>query len=139
MLQQVKDAWRNDEMTRSISSFHSFCMLLGMGQLPEFLASSNLKVVQDWSAQPLSAEGQALQKAISERSQVSPFQSLWIFSLLFQQLPLRLTKTLLAASIEKVQDGSAIYETAAVLWSDAIREILPNLLQLIRSVLWPEK
>lgn len=51
-----------------------------------------------------------------------------------QQLPLRLTKTLLAASIEKLRDGSAAYETAAVLWAAAIPVILPNILQLVRYV-----
>lgn len=51
-----------------------------------------------------------------------------------KQLPLRLTKTLLAASIEKLRDGSAAYETAAVLWAAAIPVILPNILALVRYV-----
>ncbi|KAF2728249.1 ARM repeat-containing protein [Polyplosphaeria fusca] len=116
MLQQVKDAWQNDQLTKSISSFQSFCGLLGMEHLPEFLSSNSFKDVQDWSGQALNADGQALQAAILERS---------------QQLPLRLTKTLLAASIEKLRDGTSAYETAAVLWADAIPTILPNILQLV--------
>jgi exportin-5 len=87
-----------------------------MGQLPEFLSANNFRGVQDWSNQQLPSDGQALQASILERS---------------QHLPLRLTKTLLAASTEKLRDGTAAYETAAVLWAEAIPVILPNLLQLV--------
>ncbi|KAF2792108.1 ARM repeat-containing protein [Melanomma pulvis-pyrius CBS 109.77] len=116
MLDQVQSAWQDDEFTSSISSFQSFCGVLGMDRLPEFLSVNNFRGVQDWSEQPLGSDGQALQALILDRS---------------QQLPLRLTKTLLAASIEKLRDGSAAYETAAVLWAAAIPVILPNILQLV--------
>ncbi|ORY09735.1 armadillo-type protein [Clohesyomyces aquaticus] len=116
ILGQVKDAWQNEDFTKSLSTFQSFCGVLEMDRLPEFLSTHNFQNVQDWSEQPLDEEGQAMQKAIMDRSQL---------------LPLRLTKTLLAASIEKLRDGSAAYETAAVLWADAIPIILPNILQLI--------
>jgi exportin-5 len=116
MLNRVKDAWQNEEFTQAISSFQSFCGILGMGQLPEFLSANNFRGIQDWSEQPLPSDGQALQAAILEQS---------------QHLPLRLTKTLLAASTEKLRDGSAAYETAATLWAEAIPVLLPNLLQLV--------
>ncbi|CAE7210898.1 hypothetical protein CFE70_009364 [Pyrenophora teres f. teres 0-1] len=116
MLNRVKDAWRNDEFTEAISSFQSFCTALGMGQLPEFLSANNFRGVQDWSQQSLPSEGQTLQANILERS---------------QHLPLRLTKTLLAASTEKLRDGTPAYETAALLWAEAIPVLLPNLLQLV--------
>jgi exportin-5 len=116
MLNSVKDAWRNDEFTEAISSFQSFCGVLGMGQLPEFLSANNFRGVQDWSDQQLPSDGQALQASILERS---------------QHLPLRLTKTLLAASTEKLRDGTAAYETAAILWAEVIPVLLPNLLQLV--------
>ncbi|KAF2470325.1 ARM repeat-containing protein [Lindgomyces ingoldianus] len=116
ILGQVKDAWRNDAFTKSLSTFQSFCGVMGMDRLPEFLSTHNFQNVQDWSEQPLDEEGQAMQAAILEHS---------------QHLPLRLTKTLLAASIEKLRDGSAAYETAAVLWAEAIPTILPNILQLV--------
>jgi exportin-5 len=116
LLNQVKDAWRSDEFTSSISNFQSFCGVLGMDQLPDFLSRQNFRGIQDWSEQPLPEEGVAIQAGILERS---------------NHLPLRLTKTLLAASIEKLKDGSPAYETAAVLWADAIPVILPNILQLV--------
>ncbi|KAF2500371.1 ARM repeat-containing protein [Lophium mytilinum] len=116
MLGTVKEAWQNDEFSQSLSSFGSFCEMLGMSQLPDFFSAHSFQRVQDWSAQSLDGEGQAMQASILERS---------------QHLPLRLTKTLLAASTEKLRDGSPNYETALVLWSEAIPSILPNLLQLI--------
>jgi exportin-5 len=116
MLNQVKDAWQNDEFSNAISSFQSFCGIVGMGQLPDFLSTNNFRGVQDWTEQPLGSDGQALQTAITERS---------------QQLPLRLTKTLLAASTEKLKDDSPAYELAAALWAEAIPVVLPNLLQLV--------
>ncbi|KAF1977272.1 ARM repeat-containing protein [Bimuria novae-zelandiae CBS 107.79] len=116
LLTQVKDAWQNSEFTNSVSSFQAFCNSLGMGRLPEFLSASNFRGVQDWSEQPLSSDGQAMQASILEHS---------------QHLPLRLTKTLLAASTEKLRDGSAAYESAARLWAEVIPVLLPNLLQLV--------
>jgi exportin-5 len=116
MLNQVKDAWSNDEFSKSISNFQSFCGVLGLGQLPDFLSANNFRGVSDWSEQPLGSDGQALQAAVLERS---------------QHLPLRLTKTLLAASTEKLREGSPAYESAAALWAEAIPVLLPNLLQLV--------
>jgi len=70
MLDQVQSAWRNEQFTSSLSDFQSFCGLLGMDSLPEFLSTNNFRGIQDWSEQPLSSDGQALQAAILERSQV---------------------------------------------------------------------
>ncbi|CAI6339041.1 unnamed protein product [Periconia digitata] len=116
MLSQVNNAWQNNELTNSISDFQSFCGVLGMGQLPDFLSANNFQAVQDWSEQPLSSEGQALQTNIVDSA---------------QRIPLRLTKTLLAASTEKLRDGSAAYESAAMLWSESIPLMLPNLLKIV--------
>jgi exportin-5 len=116
MLNQVKDAWQNEEFAGAISNFQSFCGILGMGQLPDFLSANNFRGTSDWSNQPLGSDGQALQASILDRS---------------QRLPLRLTKTLLAASTEKLRDGTPAYESAALLWADAIPILLPNLLQLV--------
>lgn len=116
MLNQVKDAWQNEEFAGAVTNFQSFCGILGMGQLPDFLSANNFRSVSDWSNQPLGGDGQALQASILERS---------------QQLPLRLTKTLLAATTEKLRDGTPAYDSAARLWAEAIPILLPNLLQLV--------
>ena len=70
MLTQVKNAWLNEEFASSISSFQSFCAMLGMERLPEFLSANDFRGVQDWSDQPLGSEGQAIQANITERTQV---------------------------------------------------------------------
>ncbi|KAH5342083.1 hypothetical protein HBI60_216870 [Parastagonospora nodorum] len=116
MLNQVKDAWQNEEFAGAVTNFQSFCGILGMGQLPDFLSINSFRSVSDWSNQPLGGDGQALQASILERS---------------QQLPLRLTKTLLAATTEKLRDGTPAYDSAALLWAEAIPILLPNLLQLV--------
>ena len=74
LLTQVKDAWRNEELTKSVSSFQAFCGVLGMDRLPEFLSANNFRGVQDWSEQSLPADGQTLQATISERSNVCFFR-----------------------------------------------------------------
>jgi exportin-5 len=116
MLNQVKDAWQSEEFAGAVTNFQSFCGILGMGQLPDFLSANDFRGVGDWSNQPLGSDGQALQSSILDRS---------------QHLPLRLTKTLLAASTEKLRDGTPAYESAAILWAEAIPILLPNLLQLV--------
>jgi hypothetical protein len=71
LLNQVKDAWRNEELTNSVSTFQAFCGVLRMDRLPEFLSANNFRGIQDWSEQPLPSDGQALQANILERSNVS--------------------------------------------------------------------
>lgn len=71
MLDQVKEGWNNPAFTSSMSSFESFCNMLGMERLPEFLIANRFSEVQDWSEQPLPEDGKALQAAILERSNVS--------------------------------------------------------------------
>lgn len=70
MLNQVKEAWQDDQFTGSMSSFEGFCGSLGMTQLPDFLSAGSFGTVQDWSQQALSSDGQAMQAAILDQSQV---------------------------------------------------------------------
>lgn len=70
MLITIKEAWQNDDFTKSLSSFQSFCDMVAMGRLPDFFSTHNFQGIQDWSSQPLDTEGQAMQANILERSQV---------------------------------------------------------------------
>lgn len=115
MVQPMADEWADPALQKHLSSFEGFCELLGMGQLTDFLAKNHFQDVRDWSAQNLSDEGKELQSTIASRIEV---------------LPLRLTKTLLAASTEKLH-SNALFETACSLWQSTIPLILPNLLQLV--------
>ncbi|KAF4539483.1 Protein msn5 [Lasiodiplodia theobromae] len=116
MMDMVKDGWMNPELGASLSSFHSFCEMLGLGDITDFFASRGFHRTSDWAQQQLDAEGQAKQAEILAR---------------FQRLPLRLTKNLLGASTEKLRESSQPYEIACALWSDALPAVLPNLLQLV--------
>lgn len=116
MMDMVKDGWMNPELGASLSSFHSFCDMLGLGDITDFFASRGFHRTSDWAQQQLDAEGQAKQAEILAR---------------FQRLPLRLTKNLLGASTEKLRESSQPYEIACALWSDALPAVLPNLLQLV--------
>lgn len=116
MLDPIKAAWQDPAFTSSLSSFESFCNMIGFGNLGEFLTSKNFHKTSNWSAQPLDSEGQALQASITERS---------------TQLPFRPTRSLLGASTDRLSDDSPIFKLAKELWADAIPAILPNLLQLI--------
>ncbi|KAF2758175.1 hypothetical protein EJ05DRAFT_476433 [Pseudovirgaria hyperparasitica] len=116
MLQPLKDTWQNPHFTESLSTFESFCELVGFGHLGDFLATKKFHIVQDWTAQLLDDEGMQMQAAILDRS---------------QKLPFRITRTLLGASTDRLQEEEAAYEIARELWADAMPAILPNLLQLI--------
>ncbi|KAJ8611221.1 hypothetical protein MRB53_038065 [Persea americana] len=61
--------------------------------------------------------GQAKQNLIKEKA---------------DQLPLRMTKSLLSATIEKLKSGTEEFEIACALWSGVIPAILPNLLKILR-------
>ncbi|KAJ9647075.1 karyopherin [Coniosporium tulheliwenetii] len=109
-------SWQNSELTEAGRTFDGFLRVLGLDQLPNFFSTRQLHRVEDWSAQRLDAEGQALQNHILEKCQT---------------LPLRQTKHLLAASTEKVREDSQIFETACELWSSKLPSILQALLPLI--------
>lgn len=116
MMDMVKDGWTSPELGASLSSFQSFCGLLGLGDITDFFASHGFHKIPEWAQQQLDAGGQAKQAEILSR---------------FQRLPLRLTKNLLGASTEKLRENSQPYEIACVLWADALPAVLPNLLQLV--------
>ena len=120
-LQQAMDgvtvAWEDPALKQTIGSFDSFCEALGFGPLPQYFASHGFAQKQDWAAEQLDEEGQALQSDISNRA---------------AQLPFRLTKSLLGASTEKIDHSTKAWEISTALWERAMPTILPNLLELTR-------
>ena len=117
MLRPVFEAWRSPGLTTAMESLQTFCTSMGMGDLPEFYKQYHFDQVQDWSAQQLDEAGQARQADIKDRREF---------------LPLRMTKSMLAASTEKLKPSSGAFDTACALWSDVIPVVLPNLLQMLR-------
>ncbi|KAK3111060.1 karyopherin, partial [Teratosphaeriaceae sp. CCFEE 6253] len=117
MLRPVLEAWMDPRLGEMGASLQGFCEGLGMGGLPEFYAAYGFDRVPDWAAQELDEAGQARQRDVRERSDA---------------VPLRMTKSMLAATTEKLAPASEEFDTACALWGDALPVILPHLLQLLR-------
>lgn len=116
-VQPLVSQWQSDDLSHSLSSFDSFCQVLGMGGIQQYASSRAIHRIQDWPSQPLDDEGRVLQQNMQKA---------------LEMLPLRATKTILSVSTEKLEPNSRTYTMACELWRKQIPSILPNLLQLIR-------
>lgn len=67
----VQQLWQNAELVEAISSFGSFCELMGLGKVRDYLVSRRVHEIQEWGLYQLDAEGQAIQKELDERVKVS--------------------------------------------------------------------
>ncbi|KAL1582235.1 hypothetical protein WHR41_09102 [Cladosporium halotolerans] len=117
MVTPVYEAWQDPDLAASVSSFEAFCQTLAVDDLDQFYKQYRFSEVQDWASQQLDEAGQARQAEIKSR---------------LDRLPLRMTKSLLAATTEKLKEGSDEHDTACALWGPVIPAILPSLLQMIR-------
>ena len=117
MLEPVYNAWRDQAFTASLASLQSFCDSLGLGGIAEFYRAYGFDRCSDWASQQLDEAGQARQAEIKAKGDA---------------LPLRMTKSLLAATTEKLKSGTDEYDVAMALWSDIIPNVLPNLLPLLK-------
>ena len=112
----VVEAWKSERLSQYLSTIESFTNFMTLDKVVQFLRSRNADKIQDWATTPLDAAGVAIRDEGAER---------------YSQLPLRLTKTLLAVSVDKSVRGTQPYQIACDLWSPVIPVVLPNLLQLI--------
>ncbi|KAI4213439.1 MAG: hypothetical protein LQ351_003939 [Letrouitia transgressa] len=115
-LQPLITRWANNEMTQSLSSFDSFCSLIGLGGIQQYMSQRNAHLIQDWSSHALDDEGKALQTQTQNA---------------LEHLPLRATKILLSISVEKLDPASQPFAMACRLWQKHLPLILPNLLRFI--------
>lgn len=116
LLEPTLRQWENRAFQDSLTSFESFCELLGLREIPEFLLSSKVHTIEDWSTMPLNAHGQQLRESILTRSDT---------------LPLQATRSLLSASTDRIKPGSREYKLAKARWQHAIPIIIPSLLHLV--------
>jgi exportin-5 len=65
-------AWKNPELSQSLSTFQGFCNIIGLGRAQEYLVSRRVHAIEDWAAYQLDAEGMAIQAELSERIKVRP-------------------------------------------------------------------
>jgi exportin-5 len=116
MIAPVGSAWQDPDLNAALQSYEAFSSSVGWSRLPEFLAASNFHVHKDWSAQTLSNEGLEFQEYLLQRSNA---------------IPIRLTKSLLHATTEKLEDGSTAFEIARTVWAEILPSILPNLFNML--------
>ncbi|KAI9724251.1 MAG: hypothetical protein M1828_003675 [Chrysothrix sp. TS-e1954] len=119
MLEPTVAKWQDPQLTSAVSSFESFCKLLGLDQAAQYLFDNKAHSVQDWSDTTLDQHGQRVRDDLYEK----PIK-----------LPLVDTRALIGASSDKPLVGSAAYTCAKKQWRSAIPIILPNLLQLLAHV-----
>ncbi|KAI5361552.1 putative importin-beta domain, armadillo-like helical, exportin-1/5, exportin-5 [Septoria linicola] len=117
MLKPTYDAWTDSALQASAESFQAFCATVGLGTIAEFYKQHEFDRTQDWSARTLNDTGQARQNEIKEKA---------------DRLPLRMTKSLLSATTERLRTGSVEYDNACALWGPLIPSILQPLLQMTR-------
>ncbi|KAK8131043.1 Protein MSN5 [Apiospora sp. TS-2023a] len=115
-LQPIKAQWQTEDLKHALSSYTGFCQMMGLDKAQNYLARKRVHEINDWGSVGLDAEGQALQNELEERQAA---------------LPLRPTKSFLSCSIDKVEKGTAPYETSCELWQDAFPAILPELLKFL--------
>lgn len=118
MLRPIYHAWSSPELAAAVQTLPAFCDALGLGGLDDFFRAHAFDRVADWAATPLDAAGQRRQQQIRDATDA---------------LPLRLTKTLLAASTERAEVGGPAWATAAALWGDLLPTMLPVLLPMVRQ------
>jgi exportin-5 len=138
----IKDRWRDGSLTQALASFDGFCQLMGLDKAQKYLTQRHIHEIGDWGLAELDAEGFALQNELEQRQTVrAGFIALVGLMLTStystQMLPLRITKSFLGYSVEKLDKNSPPYIASCVLWQDGIPVILPELLKFLRCVDWP--
>jgi exportin-5 len=112
----VSEAWKSPQLSQNLSTIENFARFMAFDKVVQYLRSRNANQIPDWAATALDATGVAIRDEGTER---------------YSQLPLRLTKTLLAVSVDKSVKGTQPYQIACALWSPVIPVVLPNLLRLV--------
>ncbi|KAI9743344.1 MAG: hypothetical protein M1818_003190 [Claussenomyces sp. TS43310] len=112
----VKQLWQNAGLDEAISTFEGFFALLGLEKARDYMISRRVNEVQDWSTLHLDSEGQAIQAELNDR---------------VKALPLRPTKSFLACSNEKIENGSELWKISCSLWHDSVPLILPDVLKFL--------
>lgn len=68
----IRAQWQSNELKESISSYSSFCQLLGLDKAQQYLASRGVHQIKEWGDCHLDAEGLALQADLEDRLKVRP-------------------------------------------------------------------
>ncbi|KAK3301482.1 armadillo-type protein [Chaetomium fimeti] len=112
----VKDQWKNESLKQALGSYNGFCELLGLDKVQKYLVERRVHENADWGSTELDAEGLALQAEMEQRQSA---------------LPLRVTKSFLTYSVERIDKDSPAYQASCTLWQDGFQLILPELLKFL--------
>jgi exportin-5 len=118
MVMPVKQAWEDANLVEAVSNYESFSQYLGWDQLPAFISNNRFHEVPDWSSAILSEPARHFQKELLDRN---------------EQLPIKLTKALLHATTEKMEEGSTVYKIACTVWAEILPSIVPQLLKMLSN------
>ncbi|KAL2135694.1 hypothetical protein VTI74DRAFT_7375 [Chaetomium olivicolor] len=115
-VEPVKNQWKDESLKQALSSYNGFCELLGLDRAQKYIAERRAHEVADWGSAELDAEGLALQAELERRQSA---------------LPLRVTKSFLTYSVERLEKNSPAYQASCALWQDGFQLILPELLKFL--------
>jgi exportin-5 len=108
-------AWQDAGLQEIVSTFETFCQSQCFNQVGPFLLSIEASNLETWSEVPLDPLGLQLQAEMGSRA---------------SKMPLRLTRTLLANSTDKLSHSSPVYAMTCELWSMILPHMVQGLLQI---------
>ncbi|KAJ8107609.1 hypothetical protein ONZ43_g6682 [Nemania bipapillata] len=115
-LDPIRAQWQDPRLKQSLSSHANFCELMGLDKAQEYVMRRRMHEIQDWGSVELDEEGKALQIELEARQ---------------TSLPLRLTKSFLTCSVDKVDKNQEPFQLSSILWQDCFPIILPELLNFL--------
>lgn len=115
-MEPLSFAWQDSALQVTVSTFETFSQSQCFDQVGPFLLSIDASNREDWSIVPLDPRGSELQTEMGSRA---------------SKLPLRLTRTLLANSTDKLSQSSSIYGMTCELWSMILPHMVQGLLQIV--------
>lgn len=115
-LEPLSLAWQDAGLQKTVSTFQIFCQSQCFDQVGPFLLSVEASRLETWSSVPLDSRGLELQAEMGSRA---------------SKMPLRLTRTLLANSTDKLSQSSPIYIMTCELWSMILPYMVQGLLQIV--------
>ncbi|KAK4236933.1 armadillo-type protein [Achaetomium macrosporum] len=115
-IEPVKNQWKDESLKQALGSYNGFCELLGLDNAQKYLARRRVHEIADWGSTNLDSEGLVLQAELEQRQAL---------------LPLRVTKSFLTYSVERIERNSPPYQASCTLWQDGFRLILPELLKFL--------
>ncbi|KAK3305497.1 armadillo-type protein [Chaetomium strumarium] len=115
-IEPVKNQWKDESLKQALGSYNGFCELLGLDNAQKYLVQRRVHEIADWGSTNLDNEGLALQAELEQRQAL---------------LPLRVTKSFLTYSVERIERNSPPYQASCTLWQDGFQIILPELLKFL--------